>query len=126
MHLYQKRGVLINVLDAMPLPLQFSTQPRFDTAEGLDSSTQYFAESSTTDLVSSMMDTETNFDWVSLLFLKFGSTNSHSICICPDELLKRDSGIAISRPFQGILCQLACETLVHLPLSDELAQWCWL
>lgn len=62
--------VLINNLpDATPPPLQFSTPPQFDTAEGLKSSkTQYFAGS--TDLDSDMKDADTNFDWVSLSCLK--------------------------------------------------------
>jgi hypothetical protein len=69
-----------NVLDATPLPPQFSAHkdlPRFDTSEGFDSSTQYSAGSLTTDLLSSMIDTETNFDWVSLSFLNIGSLPFH-------------------------------------------------
>jgi hypothetical protein len=109
--------ILINVPDATLAP-QLSTHkdlPRFDTSESFGPSSQYFAESSTTDLVSGIIDTETNFDWVS-------SHSSKLIHLHVSVLtnLERDCGIAISRRFQRMLCQLAYRILVHLHFSDGL------
>jgi hypothetical protein len=58
--------MLIKVPDPMLVP-QLSTPkdlPRFDTSESFDPGTQCLAGLLTTDLVSGIMDTETNFDWV--------------------------------------------------------------
>jgi len=109
--------ILINVPDAMLAP-QLSTHkdlPPFDASESFDPSTQYFTGSSTTDLISGMIDTETNFDWVS-------SHSSKLVQLHVSVLtsLERDYGIAISRRFQRMLCQLACKILVHLHFSDRL------
>ncbi|TAQ88871.1 hypothetical protein B7494_g2806 [Chlorociboria aeruginascens] len=51
--------------DATPAPQHITPEDlsHFDTSEGFDSRTQYFTSPSTTDLVSGMIDTETDFDW---------------------------------------------------------------
>ena len=62
-----------------------------------------------------MIDTEANFDWVSTHFSKL--LQLHVSVLTNFE---RDYGIANSRRFQRMLCQLACKILVHLHFSDGL------
>jgi hypothetical protein len=104
--------VLINNLpDATLPPLQFSTPPQFETAEGFNSSkTQYFAGSK--DLVSDIMDADTNFDWVNFSCLKHWLNQLLFHVYLSWQELEKGLSDSCFQAIQRIPCQLTRKPLV--------------